>query len=56
MGNDTVLYPGNAGREGLVIGIDAEFGFLCVQMLLDAVCVFVGPFVGFAVADEVVVA
>ena len=55
MRNDAVLYPGDAGREGLVVGVNAEFGFLGIQMLLDAVGVCFCPLVGFAVADEVVV-
>ena len=55
MRNDAVLYPGDAGREGLVIGVDAESGFSGVQMLLDAACVCLRPLVGLAVAHEVVV-
>ena len=55
MGNDVVLYPRDAGRDALVVGVDTEFGFPGIQMLLDAVCVLACPLVGLAVADEVVV-
>ena len=56
VGNDVVLYTGNARREGLVVSVDAEFGFPGIQMLLDALRVGACPLVGLAVADEIVVA
>ena len=55
MGNDAVLDARDAGREVPIIGVDAEFGFSGVEVLLDVVGVLGSPLVGFAVADEVVV-
>lgn len=41
-GDDTVLDATDAGREGLVVGVDRELVLLCVTVLLDAVGVPVG--------------
>lgn len=54
-GHDTVLDATDAGREGLVVGVDRELVLLCVTVLLDAIGVLGGPFVGLAVVNEVVV-
>lgn len=54
-GDDAVLDATDGGREGLVVGVDRELVLLCVEVLLDAIDVLGGPFVGLAVVDEVVV-
>ena len=54
-GDDAVLDATDAGREGLVVGVDRELVLLCVEVLLDAIGVLGGPFVGLAIVDEVVV-
>lgn len=41
-GDDTVLDATDAGREGLVVGVDRELVLLCVTVLQDAVGVPVG--------------
>lgn len=54
-GDDAVLDATDAGRERLVVGVDRELVLLCVEVLLDAIGVLGGPFVGLAIVDEVVV-
>ena len=54
-GDDTVLDATDAGRDGLVVGVNRELVLLCVEVLLDAIGVLGDPFVGLAVVDEVVV-
>lgn len=54
-GDDSVLYATDAGREGLVVGVDRELVLLCVEVLLDAIGILRSPFVGLAVVNEVVV-
>ena len=54
-GDDAVLDATDAGREGLIVGVDREPALLYVEVLLDAIGVLGGPFVGLAVVDEVVV-
>ena len=54
-GDDAVLDVTDAGRERLVVGVDRELVLLCVAVLLDAIGVLGGPFVGLAIVNEVVV-
>ena len=53
--NDSILNPRDTRWEGLVIGIDRKALFLGIQVLLDSVGVFLGPFIGFAVSHKVIV-
>ena len=54
-GDDAVLDATDAGREGLVVGVDRELVLLCVEVLLDAIGILGSPFVGLAVVNEVVI-
>lgn len=53
--NNPVLNPRDTRREGLVICIDGKALFLGIQVLLNAVGIFLGPFIGLAVSHKVIV-
>lgn len=53
--NDAVLDSTDAGREDAIIGINEKLILLGVEVLLDAINVLGGPFIGLSVVDEVVV-
>lgn len=53
--NNPILNPRDARREGLVVGIDGKALFLGIQVLLNAVGIFLGPFIGLAVSHKVIV-
>lgn len=53
--NNPILNPRDAGREGLVVGIDGKALFLGIQVLLNAVGVLLGPFIGLAISHKVIV-
>lgn len=55
MRNDPILNPRDTRREGLVIGIDRKAFFLGIQVLLNAVSIFLGPFIGLAISHKVIV-
>lgn len=55
MNNNPILNPRDAGREGLVVGIDGKALFLGIQVLLNAVGVLLGPFIGLAISHKVIV-
>ena len=55
VGDNPVLDATDAGREGAVIGIDAEFGFSVVEVLLNAFRILVSPFVGLAITYEIII-
>ena len=53
--NNPVLNPRDTRREGLVICIDGKALFLGIQVLLNAVGIFLGPFIGLAISHKVIV-
>ena len=53
--NNPILNPRDARRVGLVIGIDGKTLFLGIQVLLNAVGILLGPFIGLAVSHKVIV-
>lgn len=55
LGTHPVLNPRNARRERLVVGINGKALFLGIHVLLNAVGIFLCPFVGLAVSHEVIV-
>lgn len=55
LGTHPVLNPRDAWRERLVISIDGKTLFFGIQVLLNAVGVLLGPFIGLAVSHKVIV-
>lgn len=55
MCNDPILNPRDARREGLVVVIDRKALFLGIQVPLNAVGIFLGPFIGLAISHKVIV-
>lgn len=55
MRNDSVLNPRDALRDGLVISSDGKTLFLGIQVLLDAIGILLGPFIGLAILHKVIV-
>lgn len=55
LGTHPVLNPRDARREGLVVGVDGKAFFLGIQVLLNAVGIFLGPFIGLASSHKVIV-
>ena len=55
MCNDPILNSRDARREGLVVGINGKALFLGIQVLLNAIGVFLCPFVCLAVSHKVIV-
>ena len=55
MRGNPILNPRDTGRERLVIGIDGKALFLGIQVLLNAVGILLGPFIGLAVPHKVIV-
>ena len=53
--NNPVLNSRDTRWERLVIGIDGKALFLGVQVLLNAVGIFLGPFIGLAISHKVIV-
>jgi len=53
--NDPILNPRDARREGLVVGINGNALFLGIQVLLNAVGILLGPFIGLAISHKVIV-
>lgn len=53
--NNPILNPRDARREGLIIGIDGKALFFGIQVLLNAVGVLLGPFIGFAISHKEIV-
>ena len=53
--NDPVLNPRNTRREGLVICIDGKALFLGIQVLLNAVGIFLRPFICLTISHKVIV-
>lgn len=49
------MNPRDARREGLVVSIDGKALFLGIQVLLNAVGVLLGPFIGLASLHKVIV-
>ena len=55
MRNNSILDSRDARREQLVIGIDGKALFLGIQVLLNAVGILLGPFIGLAISHKVIV-
>lgn len=55
LGTHPVLNPRDARRERLVVGINGKALFLGIQVLLNAVGILLGPFIGFAISHKVIV-
>lgn len=55
MNNNPILNPRDAGREGLVVGIDGKALFLGIQVLLNVIGILLCPFIGFAISHKVIV-
>jgi len=53
--NNPILNPRDAGWKQLVVGINGKALFLGIQVLLDAVGILLGPFIGLAVSHKVIV-
>lgn len=54
-GANTILYPRDAWRERLVISIDGKTLFFGIQVLLNAVGIFLCPFVRLTISHKVIV-
>ena len=55
LGTHPVLNPRDARRERLVVGIDGKALFFGIQVLLNAIGILLGPFIGLAISHEVIV-
>lgn len=55
LGTHPVLNPRDARRERLVVGINGKALFLGIQVLLNAVGILLGPFIGLAISYKVIV-
>ena len=55
MRNDSILNPRDARRERLVVSINGKTLFLGIQMLLNAVGILLGPFIGLAFSHKVII-
>lgn len=55
LGTHPVLNPRDARRERLVVGINGKAPFLGIQVLLNAVGILLGPFIGLAISYKVIV-
>lgn len=55
LGTHPILNRRDARREGLVVGINGKALFLGIQVLLNAVGILLGPFIGLAVSHKVIV-
>lgn len=55
LGTHPVLNPRDARREGLVVGVNVKALFLGIQVLLNAVSIFLGPFIDLAISHKVIV-
>lgn len=55
LSNNPILNPRDAGREGLVVSIDGKALFLGIQVLLNAVGILIGPFIGLAISHKIIV-
>lgn len=53
--NDPILNPRDARRERLIVSIDGKALFFGVQMLLNAVGIFLCPFIGLVISHKVIV-
>ena len=53
--NNPVLNPRDAGRKQLVICINGKALFPGIQVLLNAVGILLGPFIGLAISHKVIV-
>lgn len=53
--NNPILDSRDARWERLVVGIDGKALFLGIQVLLNAVGILLGPFIGFAILHKVIV-
>ena len=53
--NNPILNPRDARREGLVVGINGKALFPGIHVLLNAVGVFLCPFVRLAISHKVIV-
>ena len=54
-GTHPILNPRDVLREQLVVSIDGKALFLGIQVLLNAVGIFLCPFIGFAISHKVIV-
>lgn len=54
MRNNPILNPRDAWREGLVVGIDGKALFLDIKVPLNAVGIFLCPFIGLAISHKVI--
>lgn len=55
MRNNPILNPRDARRERLVISVNGKTLFLGIQVLLNAIGILFGPFIGLAVSHKVIV-
>lgn len=55
VGTHPILNPRDAGRKQLVDGVNGKALFLGIQVLLNAVGIFLCPFIGFAISHKVIV-
>ena len=53
--NNPILNPRDTRREGLVVGINGKALFPGIQVLLNAVGILLGPFIGLAISHKVIV-
>ncbi len=53
--NNPILNSRDARREGLVVGINGKALFPGIQVPLNAVGIFLGPFIGLAISHKVIV-
>ena len=55
MSNNPILNSRDARREGQVVCVDGKALFFGIQVLLNAVGILLGPFIGLAVSHKVIV-
>lgn len=53
--NNPILNPRDARREGLVVSVDGKALFLGIQVLLNAIGILLGPFIGLVISHKVIV-
>lgn len=55
MRNNPILNPRDARREGLVVSVDGKALFLGIQVLLNAIGILLGSFIGLVISHKVIV-